>query len=393
MMNKVFATKVGSDHLNLRIQHSDRSIHKTLTGDKFDIDGIYARVQRLRALDSGTEEAKDLLDEIEDLISPFKRFVREGIIEEDNAGNFYIQGLNTPIPDAIAEQILKAQKNDWGYEYIVNFWKKCLLNPNEQARKDFFQYCQEYGINITDNGYAILYKAVNRNPEYEDHDIEFVETVAGKYMTVKNKWKKNPSNYHVYRVIEPFTLDNGDYVDTKYYVSSVDINKLQVEWLGTLETAFQEISNPDTGQFRPQHSGDHGMSINLGEAVTMPRDKCDPNISRACSYGLHVGSYDYVKSFGRGLDTILAVFVNPKDIVALPQYDNSKLRTCQYFPYAVMERDEDGHWEELDTGYTESDFMDKEAEQLESQLADLEGDSDLEEDQRSVIKSTLVEVQ
>lgn len=50
------------------------------------------------------------------------------------------------------------------------------------------------------------------------------------------------------------------------------------------------------------------------------------------------------------------------DIVALPQYDNSKIRTCRYMPYAMIERDSNGVWTEIESELFDDDFIAQEDE-------------------------------
>jgi len=67
---------------------------------------------------------------------------------------------------------------------------------------------------------------------------------------------------------------------------------------------------------------------NVGCRVVMDIDKVDPDRTRECSYGLHVASRPYLKSFTG--NTLLLILVNPEDVIAVPQYDPHKVRVCQY---------------------------------------------------------------
>jgi hypothetical protein len=121
----------------------------------------------------------------------------------------------------------------------------------------------------------------------------------------------------------------------------------------------------------------------------MPRHLCDPDSSVSCSKGLHVGSHKYVDSFGSDMDVILAVAVNPRDIVALPDYDHSKIRTCRYLPYAVMEREDDGSWEEVESAQVQTDQLNEDFD-YEGELETLEekdGLTDLEEDRKEILEN------
>ena len=76
----------------------------------------------------------------------------------------------------------------------------------------------------------------------------------------------------------------------------------------------------------------HTKSIDntVGKVVILDRNKIsdDPNVP--CHFGLHIGTYNYVKSFNA--DQIISVNkINPCDVVCVP-YDAShgKIRVCRY---------------------------------------------------------------
>lgn len=66
----------------------------------------------------------------------------------------------------------------------------------------------------------------------------------------------------------------------------------------------------------------------VGDVVTMPRSEVTDNPAESCSYGLHVGTRGYAESFSG--DTVLLVYVNPKDVVSVPNDDATKMRVCEY---------------------------------------------------------------
>lgn len=66
----------------------------------------------------------------------------------------------------------------------------------------------------------------------------------------------------------------------------------------------------------------------IGDVVTMPRSDVTDNPAESCSYGLHVGTRGYAESFSG--DTVLLVYVNPKDVVSVPNDDATKMRVCEY---------------------------------------------------------------
>lgn len=83
------------------------------------------------------------------------------------------------------------------------------------------------------------------------------------------------------------------------------------------------------GDYMDKHSGTFDNSV--GKMCEMPRNKVDDDSSRTCSFGLHVCSAEYIKSFfGRG-DRVMLVAVDPQDVVSIPKdYNNTKMRCCKY---------------------------------------------------------------
>ena len=116
------------------------------------------------------------------------------------------------------------------------------------------------------------------------------------------------------------------------------------------------------------------MDIRLGVPVKMDMSKCDTDRHRTCSTGLHVGAPGYVSGFGQGGNKkyILACLVNPADVAAVPvDYSFEKMRTAQYYPYAICEQDYEGNLREGDTKYFESDYIGYEMQQVEEKLTQL----------------------
>lgn len=77
----------------------------------------------------------------------------------------------------------------------------------------------------------------------------------------------------------------------------------------------------------------------VGQVVSMPRNKVDDDSNQTCSFGLHVCSMDYLKSFGDGNARTIAVAVDPADVVSVPtDYNATKLRCCRYEVLAEIEQ-------------------------------------------------------
>lgn len=83
--------------------------------------------------------------------------------------------------------------------------------------------------------------------------------------------------------------------------------------------------------WKDKHSGT--VLNTIGSVPTMPRRNVDDNPANGCSYGYHVGSLQYVASFGsRGCgDHFLICKVDPADVVSVPtDCSYQKVRTCKY---------------------------------------------------------------
>ena len=81
--------------------------------------------------------------------------------------------------------------------------------------------------------------------------------------------------------------------------------------------------------FKDKHSGKFRNAP--GDILSMPRHDVDDDRNRTCSYGFHAAAYEYAKNFMSHGDKLVAVKINPADVVSVPSdYKNQKLRTCRY---------------------------------------------------------------
>lgn len=331
------------------VVHYQGKTHHIQHPDKNVIEGIYTA-----AMEAKTFSDEDSFLWLEEVLNPHIKLIKAidtGKIETDASGKMYIQGTSYRIPEILYADIRKHEENGWPIRPLLNFWMLCMSNPDEDARNRFYDYCKTYGVTITDRGYAVLYKAVtHKNKQETNRDLAVY--VASEYMRIK-RMKKSPNDYLV------VPNEDGTYSTVK--VASFNWIVQPIGGVGYLHSKVDELDTQT--QFTDKHT--KKSDIKLGVPQREARQECDNNIDNECSTGLHVGSFAYVKAFASRSDTILACLVNPAMIVALPRYDNSKIRTCEYFPYAVIERDDKGKWEELPSGYFEEDYSRYEVEYLQ----------------------------
>lgn len=71
-----------------------------------------------------------------------------------------------------------------------------------------------------------------------------------------------------------------------------------------------------------------------GDYVYTHEEQVNPDPTQTCSYGLHVGAWNYVSN----KKCIAKVIVNPEDVVSVPNdYNGMKLRTKGYTIVEILE--------------------------------------------------------
>jgi hypothetical protein len=87
-----------------------------------------------------------------------------------------------------------------------------------------------------------------------------------------------------------------------------------------------KVVRPD---YKDKHSGRFDNSP--GQVLEMPRGKVDDDDTSHCSYGFHICSWGYLRSFSSTGDKVVQVEVDVNDIVAIPlDYNGEKVRVCKY---------------------------------------------------------------
>jgi len=274
--------------------------HKRIRKDSPDAELVIALVKQYNSCNI-LEERQDIITKIEELCNPAKKieFNSDGRFEFDGGSAMYLKGTSDPIPEFLAKKLLEYIDKGLNVEALVNFWKNTLLNPDKGVRQQLFGFLEHNGHPITDKGYFLAYKAVNVARKYDTETGEEVISVS-------------------------YDENTGDRIEEKL---------------------TQAMS------FKPYHSGSHGMTVKVGTPITMPREECDSDPDVTCSAGLHVGSMEYVHDFGYSDGVILEVLVSPRNVVAVPRdYNNTKMRTCEYYPIAIT----NGENENI---YLESDYI------------------------------------
>jgi len=89
--------------------------------------------------------------------------------------------------------------------------------------------------------------------------------------------------------------------------------------------AFKSV----TDRFLDHHT--QTIDNSVGKIVKVPRNKVSDDANCACHFGLHVGAFTYVSSFGGSGSVIILVKVNPQNVISIPNDANcAKMRVCEY---------------------------------------------------------------
>lgn len=389
-MKNLIGNKIGNV-VNLMI---DGNAYQKTFGTQDEANAFFKLMQSARTGDTKA------LDELMSELNRKYKTVIKGILEKDSDDNYYLKGIDVKMPELLANTFVDYLDNGYPVLALSNFWKLLVTNPDIRVREDLFEFLQTYNFAITDNGYFIAYKAVEVKEAASDFDL--ASFVSNQYLKIK-KWKKNPANFDVVKFTTTTTTevenpdyeyygdiddeddenygeeDNGEdeYITVEMNVVELKLvevgkNRMPSEYIGNLAELFKGIDQLVGDQrtvYQSKHSGRFGkVEQVLGVPVKMDRPDADSDPTIECSSGLHVGSTKYVESFSNHTDKILLVLVNPAHVVAVPKYDKSKMRTCEYFPYAELEKLPDGKFEVIESSYFEDDYMKYEASDLEAAI-------------------------
>ena len=285
-------------------------------------------------------------------------------------GKVYLEGFNTPVPQSISDIILEYYENDFPYQSIVNFWKLLMVNPDVRVRETLFDFLTKYNFVLTENGYFVTYKAVEIYKSKNDTDSPKVSKsknnltsfVNDNFIKVKS-WKKSAKNFTVYQKDGKYLLS-----ETKKFKGNATtigvLNDLYVE-LFNISIPVKEETKIESVIYTDKHT--RTMRIKLGQVVKQERDTCVGDPSIECASSLHSGSVIYVQNFANKIDTILSCLINPAHVVAVPKHDNTKLRSCEYFPLSVVD-----NFHSLSPNsqqsFFESDYIAYEKKELEKQI-------------------------
>ena len=100
---------------------------------------------------------------------------------------------------------------------------------------------------------------------------------------------------------------------------------------GVKDDFYSSTGNADTIVVQGTVNESHQIFNGVGETVEVARRCVDDNKDNHCSYGLHIGSYDYANGWAGSEGRLLVVEFDPEDAVSVPtDCDFQKLRVSKY---------------------------------------------------------------
>lgn len=218
------------------------------------------------------------------------------------------------IPEDFVAKIIEAEERGDEAELtkFKNFWTLVSLNPDSRVRNNLFWFIRKWDMQITESGLIIAYRNADIKSEAK-YSTDEVKAIINTYYQEKYINGANP--YELTILVRGIGKNLGE--------------------------VYNEIVNGgDSPVYTDQHS--HTTEIRLGQPVRMPREECDAEQEHSCSRGLHVGAKGWLKQNYYGV-VGLQVLVNPANVVAVPTIDDyGKMRTCEYFPIAIIDFDQHG---------------------------------------------------
>jgi len=263
---------------------------------------------------------KDLLGYTK--FSLYQKLEKLGISPTNN--KLYVNNISIDLPEFLLNYIDHFSEDDNAFSAFLSFMSRALRNPIKSAAISFVEYVISKNLPITPKGYAVMYKSVMRKNNKNKYDVKVQERIIELYESRK-KAKKGV------KVMVVSTDDNRlEIFGSKNY-------KVAFE-LGLLSDLYDRIKGTSQS-FTDHHSGTTHIVLNEPFPKKPLPVADDVDLVSACSYGLHLGSEQYVRNFHTSHDDseILYCLVDPM-LVINSSLSEDKIRTRQYFPFDIIDK-------------------------------------------------------
>jgi hypothetical protein len=277
-----------------------------------------AEVSRMKAIQKGLTE-----------LASFSDFVVDGY-------TVYLKGISRSLPQILVEEFLtiigaysnmgisndeieKSLPYNESYQGLKRFFMWCCLNPRAEVAHELYRFLKENSFRITKQGFFVAL----RNVVSLCDDTALVDFVSNSYNKIKAIWKKDPSQYNVWR-------DSNDFLHLQdfNYQPSVDMTNV-----GNLTALYLEL--PEMKNNRYTDAWTRTFDIRVGVPVNMPISDCNWSTQDCAAAGLHFTA-DHINYVGCG-DTSMLILINPMKVVGIGEY---KGRCYEYLPLMTVPTEE-----------------------------------------------------
>jgi len=189
-----------------------------------------------------------------------------------------------------------------------------------------------------ENG-SVYYYGTQLHGKVVDKLLELLESglkVGNPFVKFVKNLLDNPSNNSVEEL----------YDFLSYKSLAIDDDGYVIGYKGVTSDGWSQSGNTQTIVLQGEVN-ERGQILNrVGDTIEVQRRSVDDNRQNSCSHGLHIGSFDYAKSWAKGGQLLLVRF-NPADAVSVPQdCECQKLRVCKYEVLEEIEVEDDSEIKE-----------------------------------------------
>lgn len=179
---------------------------------------------------------------------------------------------------------------------------------------------------------------INSSATYKTLDLPKV--LSDKLISL---WNSGCQNFeHFFKFIDKLLGNPSERARNELYtfLEACDLPITQegnfIAYKGIQSDFYSCHGNKDTRVISGEVNSSGQIKNTVGSTITVVTEDVDTNCNNYCSCGLHVGSYNYAKSFGY---IVVAVEVNPMNVVSVPTDCNCE--KCRVSSYKVLNVIED----------------------------------------------------
>ena len=258
-------------------------------------------------------------------------------IETVSGYTFFLEGnpVSVDSSDARYTEVTNAlQKNDM--EHL-----RGILRDNQEAYllskiSTITQYFSDLKFTITKNSLNDSEEVVSADVSYKGQPLP--EVLKQKLIDM---YKAGATNFeHLFNFIDNL-LANPDknsreqlYGFLVHKNMPITDNGTFIAYKGVRDDYYSITGNTSTVVLEGKVNEQGHILNELGKTIRVRHEDVENNPNVSCSQGLHVGSYEYAKGFKSRDGRLLAVEVNPKDVVSVPV--DCACQKCRVSSYKVL---------------------------------------------------------